>query len=127
LRTRWLGLGEGLIAETSGCRHLSIRFEPKRRAGAKLSPNSSAETIREFVTQRGVTAGLLAPGPKMFTARCARSAKLFTVGCGESCKGLSSPPMNNFGTPIRIEERGILDQRAPPLPGPLLHQMEERE
>jgi len=27
----------------------------------------------------------------------------------------------------RIEERGILDQRAPPLPGPLLHQMEERE
>src|SRR5438128_12531002 len=95
-----------LIAETSGCRHLSIRFEPKRRAGAKLSPNSSAETIREFVTQRGVTAGLLAPGPKLFTARCARSAKLFTVGCGESCKGLSSPPMNNFGTPIRIKVRG---------------------
>src|SRR2546427_3537677 len=54
LRTRWLGLGEGLIAETSGWRHLMIVFWPKRRAGAKLSPNSSAETIREFVTQRGV-------------------------------------------------------------------------
>jgi len=30
-----------------------------------------------------------------------RRAKLFTVGCGERGK-LSSPPMNNFGTPIRV-------------------------
>jgi hypothetical protein len=30
------------------------------------------------------------------------AAKLFTVGCGELAGGLSSPPMNNFGLPIRV-------------------------
>ena len=60
LRARWLGLSEGLIAETSDCGHLSIRLESKRRAGAKLWANSSCETGCEFVIQRGVTAGLSA-------------------------------------------------------------------
>src|ERR1700690_4200856 len=55
-RARWLGFSEGLIAETSDCRHLSIRLEPKRRAGAKLWVNSSHETGSSFVIQRGVSA-----------------------------------------------------------------------
>jgi hypothetical protein len=54
LRTRWLGLSEGLIAETSDCPHLSIRLESKRRAGAKLWADSSHETGCVFVIQRGV-------------------------------------------------------------------------
>jgi hypothetical protein len=54
LRARWLGLSEGLIAETSDCRHLSIRLESKRRAGAKLWADSSSETGCVFVIQRGV-------------------------------------------------------------------------
>jgi hypothetical protein len=56
LRARWLGLSEGLIAETSDCPHLSIRFESKRRAGAKLWADSLDETGCVFVIQRGVTA-----------------------------------------------------------------------
>src|SRR5882724_8742818 len=58
LRARWLGLSEGLIAETSNCRHLSIRLESKRRAGAKLWADSSHETGCVFVIQRGVAAAL---------------------------------------------------------------------
>jgi len=49
------------------CRHLSIRFESKRRAGAKLWANSSNETGCIFVIQRGVTAGHFWPAAKLFT------------------------------------------------------------
>ena len=112
LRPRWLGSSEGLIVETSDCRHLSIRLGPKRRAGAKLSPNSSSETAREFVTQRGVTAELLALRQRLFTSRRGRRAKLFTVGCGERFRRLSSPPVNNFGSPIRVGVRGPFSCRV---------------
>src|SRR5262245_41498196 len=100
LRARWLGLSEGLIAETFCCRHLSSRLGPKRRAGAKLWANSSNEMGCLFVIQRGVTAAFRAGG-NCSQNRWEHRAKLFTVGCGESTK-LSSPPMNNFGTTIRV-------------------------
>src|SRR5205085_12213368 len=89
-------------SETSECRHLSIRFESKRRAGAKLWANSSRETGCLFVIQRGVTAGLSGLRQTCSQKFSARSAKLFTVGCGESWRRLSSPPMNNFGPTIRV-------------------------
>src|SRR5207237_9946233 len=89
-------------SETSECRHLSIRFESKRRAGAKLWANSSRETGCLFVIQRGVTPGRSGPRQTCSQKFSARSAKLFTVGCGESWRRLSSPPMNNFGPTIRV-------------------------
>ena len=89
-------------SETYDCRHLSIRFESKRRAGAKLWANSSSETGCLFVIQRGVTAGLLGQRRTCTQKSWARRAKLFTVGCGESWRRLSSPPVNNFGPTIRV-------------------------
>jgi len=35
-----------------------------------------------------------------------RDAKLFTIGCGERFRRLSSPLVNNFGKAIRVGERG---------------------
>ena len=113
LRARWLGLSEGLIVESSHCRHLSIRFESKRRAGAKLWANSSRETGCLFVIQRGVTAGLSGPRQTCSQKFSARSAKLFTVGCGESWRRLSSPPMNNFGPTIRVDRSGLTLGKGP--------------
>ena len=102
LRARWLGLSEGLRVESSNCRHLSIRFESKRRAGAKLWADSSSETGCLFVIQRGVTAGLVGLRQTCSQKFRARRAKLFTVGCGERWRRLSSPPVNNFGLSIRV-------------------------
>ena len=38
---------------------------------------------------------------ELFTIIFSAGAKLFTVGCGEWFRGLSLPPMNNFGGTIR--------------------------
>jgi len=35
-----------------------------------------------------------------------RDAKLFTIGCGERFRRLSSPLVNNFGKAIRARVRG---------------------
>jgi hypothetical protein len=39
---------------------------------------------------------------ELFKVMFLGGAKLFTVGCGECFRGLSLPPMNNFGGTIRF-------------------------
>jgi len=46
---------------------------------------------------------------ELFTVIFLGGAKLFTVGCGEWFRGLSLPPMNNFGGTIRATlQRSLL-------------------
>jgi hypothetical protein len=53
-----------------------------------------------------VTGEPLAPKGKLFTGFIVRDAKLFTIGCGERFRRLSSPLVNNFGKAIRVRVRG---------------------
>ena len=104
---RWLGFGEVLVGETSTVDILSIRFEPKRRAGSEsLSQDVATYGSGNSSSQPGVTVEPLAPKSSLFTGVIARAAKLFTVGCGERSQGLSSPPVNNFGEAIRARGYG---------------------
>jgi hypothetical protein len=49
----------------------------------------------------------------MFTGSKSIGAKLFTVGSGEQWERLSSPPVNNFGLPIRVARRALPWEAAP--------------
>jgi hypothetical protein len=97
-RARWLGLGEVLIDETLNIDILSIRFEPKRRAGSEnLSLDVATSGKGNSSSQPGVTAEPSAPKRSLFTDFIARDTKLFTTGCVGSFRRLSSPLVNNFG------------------------------
>ncbi|MEI7538835.1 MAG: hypothetical protein WCJ76_16565, partial [Comamonadaceae bacterium] len=81
---------------------MSIRFESKRRAGSEsLSQDVATYGLGNSSSLPGVTVEPLAPKLNLLTVGIARAAKLFTVGCGESFRRLSSPPVNNFGEATR--------------------------
>ena len=110
--------------EPSSRRPLSIRFGPKRRAGSEsLSRCVQAHGSGNSSSQPGVTPFGQAKA-QLLTSKYFHGAKVIHRRLRREEARLSSPPMNNFGIPIRVGEGGVRAYLgdAPPLPSLLLPQ-----
>src|SRR5437773_1996138 len=92
--------------EPASRRPLSIRFGPKRRAGSEsLSRCVDAQGKGDSSSQPGVTPFGQAKA-WLLTSKYFHGAKVIHRRLRREEARLSSPPMNNFGTPIRDGVRG---------------------
>ena len=76
---RWLGLGEVLIGETSDVDILSIRFEPKRRAGSEsLSQDVATIRVGEFVFPARRDRGAIGSQNRVYSLRASRAPQSYS-------------------------------------------------